>query len=527
MKNSKIFYLLITLLVVSCNTAEDVEVIYDNEIIEQEESSTEQSTQVVEEKQTEVLVTTETLELDRKYRDDSNFILPTFNGNCPHSRQSIIDLFDYWNKEFAINLTYNISGYPATGTAAKNQLPDCLDMVIGSNKDQNLKLEKNIHIELVIGRELNLDIYQEDEYQIQQTTEIQIPTTYLTSLALHPTNSELDLISNRFGEIFNFNSKELIYSVDDVGAIDYGGFLAIRFTNDGNYLISMHNTNTEYVINLYEIDQASSEISFIKTLKSYSLPEYTKCNDFTLLLAVYEICNEIGTPTVYVGAMGGGIEIGDNNIIYASIGNAVAPSSIYSSLYTSRNADLPWGSILKFEFDSDDLELEGIGYHETSNLDEVWVIGMRNPYRISLSNNNLWIADVGSNIQDEINFVSTESNNLDLGFPYIEGNLSHGPFTDDLKFPNKNYKKAILAERIGGLIGGHPVNYGGYKMYTYGVMNGDLFGIKLLDNGMVKTKIIYDDKTFESENALLSIERSRNGIYLLTLNGTVVKIDNS
>ena len=80
MKNSKIFYLLITLLVVSCNTAEDVEVIYDNEIIEQEESSTEQSTQVVKEKLTEVLVTTETLELDRKYRDDSNFILPTFNG---------------------------------------------------------------------------------------------------------------------------------------------------------------------------------------------------------------------------------------------------------------------------------------------------------------------------------------------------------------------------------------------------------------------------------------------------------------
>ena len=132
---------------------------------------------------------------------------------------------------------------------------------------------------------------------------------------MHPTNSELDLISNRFGEIFNFNSKELIYSVDDVGAIDYGGFLAIRFTNDGNYLISMHNTNTEYVINLYKIDQASSEISFIKTLKSYSLPEYTKCNDFTLLLAVYEICNEIGAPTIYVGAMGGGIEIGDNNII--------------------------------------------------------------------------------------------------------------------------------------------------------------------------------------------------------------------
>ena len=467
------------------------------------------------------------IELDAKYRTDGSFVLPTFNGNCPHSRQSIIDLFNYWNKEFEINLTYNISGYPVKGTGAKNPLPDCLDMVIGSNKDQNLNLEKNVHIELVIGRELNLDIYEEDQYQIKQTNEIQMPTTYLTSLALHPTNAELDLVSNRFGEIYNLNSKKLIYTVDDVGAIDYGGFLAIRFTKDGNYLISMHNTNSEYLISLYQINQTSSEISFIKSLKSYTLPDYTKCNDFTLLLAVYDICNEIGEPTVYVGAMGGGIEIEGDNIIYTSIGNAVAPSSIFSSLYTSRNPDLPWGSILKFQLDTNNLELKGIGYHESSNLDEVWVIGMRNPYRISLSNNNLWIADVGSTIQDEINLISTESSNLDLGFPHIEGNLNHGPFTDDFLFPRKNYKKAILAERIGGLIGGHSITYGGYKMYTYGVMNGELFGIKIVPNGIVKTKIIYDSTAFASENAILSIEKARNGIYLLTLDGTIIEINNS
>ena len=467
------------------------------------------------------------IKLDATYRTDGSFVLPTFNGNCPHSRQSIIDLFNYWNKEFEINLTYNISGYPVKGTGAKNLLPDCLDMVIGSNKDQNLNLEKNVHIELVIGRELNLDIYEEDQYQIEQTNEIQIPTTYLTSLALHPTNAELDLVSNRFGEIFNLNSKKLIYTVEDVGAIDYGGFLAIRYTKDGNYLISMHNTNTEYLISLYQINQTSSEISFVKSLKSYSLPEYTKCNDFTLLLAVYDICNEIGESTVYVGAMGGGIEIGEDNIIYTSIGNAVAPSSIFSSLYTSRNPALPWGSILKFQLDLDNLELKGIGYHENSNLDEVWAIGMRNPYRISLSNNNLWIADVGSTIQDEINLISIESNNLDLGFPYIEGNLRHGPFTDAFKFLEKNYKKAILAERIGGLIGGHPITYGGYKMYTYGVMNGELFGIKVVPDGIVKTKIIYDSTAFASENAILSIEKARNGIYLLTLDGTIIEINNS
>jgi len=529
MKNNLSIYLLIFLFVISCSAdnlpeGEDIGTISSIEI------SSSKTTQTILKNVNDFdsnTINDNLIELDAKYRTDGSFVLPTFNGNCPHSRQSIIDLFNYWNKEFEINLTYNIGGYPVIGTAAKNLLPNCLDMVIGSNKDQNLNLEKNVHIELVIGRELNLDIYEEDQYQIDQTNEIQISTTYLTSLALHPTNSELDLVSNRFGEIFNLNSQKLIYKVDDVGAIDYGGFLAIRYTKDGNYLISMHNSNTEYLISLYQINQTSSEINFIKSLKSYPLPEYSKCNDFTLLVAVYDICKETGESTVYVGAMGVGIEIGEDDIIYASIGNAVAPSSIYSSLYTSRNADLPWGSILKFQFDTNNLELKGIGYHESSNLDEVWVIGMRNPYRISLSNNNLWIADVGSTIQDEINLISTESSNLDLGFPHIEGNLNHGPFTDDFLYPRKNYKKAILAERIGGLIGGHSITYGGYKMYTYGIMNGELFGIRVVPNGIVKTKIIYDSKAFASENALLSIEKARDGIYLLTLDGTIIEINNS
>ena len=78
--------------------------------------------------------------------------------------------------------------------------------------------------------------------------------------------------------------------------------------------------------------------------------------------------------------------------------------SLSTEIDRKQKENFNWCMILKFEFDSDDLELEGIGYHETSNLDEVWVIGMRNPYRISLSNNNLWIADVGSNIQDEIKY---------------------------------------------------------------------------------------------------------------------------
>ena len=58
-------------------------------------------------------------------------------------------------------------------------------------------------------------------------------------------------------------------------------------------------------------------------------------------------------------------------------------------------------------------------------------------------------------------------------------------------------------------------------------MNGELFGIKVVPNGIVKTKIIYDSTAFASENAILSIEKARNGIYLLTLDGTIIEINNS
>ena len=34
--------------------------------------------------------------LDEQYRKNDKFILPTFNGNCPHQLDEIIELFDYW-----------------------------------------------------------------------------------------------------------------------------------------------------------------------------------------------------------------------------------------------------------------------------------------------------------------------------------------------------------------------------------------------------------------------------------------------
>ena len=157
MRNFKISYFLITLLAISCNTTEDIEINYDNAIVEQEESNTEQSAPVNKENQTEISTAVEIPVLDKQYRKDLNFILPTFNGNCPHKLDEIIELFEYWKSEFGLNISYDVIGEPTFGTGSSLQLEDCINKIIGSNQGQNIVLTGNEHIEIIVGRKFDKD----------------------------------------------------------------------------------------------------------------------------------------------------------------------------------------------------------------------------------------------------------------------------------------------------------------------------------------------------------------------------------
>jgi len=77
------------------------------------------------------------------------------------------------------------------------------------------------------------------------------------------------------------------------------------------------------------------------------------------------------------------------------------------------------------------------------------------------------------------------------------------------------------------LIGGHFLKISGKNLYVFGTLDGRLFGLEIVSSGILKYKINIENLDFEDGNFLLSIEKSRNGIYLLTSNGTVARIDNS
>ncbi len=59
--------------------------------------------------------------------------------------------------------------------------------------------------------------------------------------------------------------------------------------------------------------------------------------------------------------------------------------------------------------------------------DEVWVYGVRNPWRFSVDagTGDLWIGDVGQDCWEEVNLVPSGTSGVNLGWPGLEGNHAY------------------------------------------------------------------------------------------------------
>ncbi|MEO0787681.1 MAG: PQQ-dependent sugar dehydrogenase [Bacteroidota bacterium] len=82
----------------------------------------------------------------------------------------------------------------------------------------------------------------------------------------------------------------------------------------------------------------------------------------------------------------------------------------------------------------------------TDTLDEIWAMGVRNPWRVSFDkvNNEFWIADVGQNEHEEINRVDATIGGLDYGWDCQEGfDTYNGPRSADCD-PGDVYQSPIV-----------------------------------------------------------------------------------
>jgi glucose/arabinose dehydrogenase len=158
-------------------------------------------------------------------------------------------------------------------------------------------------------------------------------------------------------------------------------------------------------------------------------------------------------------------------------------------------------------------------------LDEYWVMGLRNPFRISFDaqKGSLWAGDVGSTVWEEVNKVIKGSNYL---YPYIEG-----PKTSDFilpdniegtpRHPTYTYKHSAFDRAV---IGG--VVYRGNNLpelkgtYLFGDnFSGKIFGISTEEEQVEQASIVAQALQY-AQRGISSITYSPEGEIFVTLLGS-------
>lgn len=127
----------------------------------------------------------------------------------------------------------------------------------------------------------------------------------------------------------------------------------------------------------------------------------------------------------------------------------------------AQNAETLLGSLLRIDVDtasgytipSDNPFLDGQG------RDEIWAVGLRNPWRIWFDQGLLYVADVGQSSREEINVVDQRRPLVNYGWPRFEGSVCN-PDDDDpscvaagLEFPDVEYAHdGTVCSVTGGIV---------------------------------------------------------------------------
>src|SRR5690606_7773670 len=154
---------------------------------------------------------------------------------------------------------------------------------------------------------------------------------------------------------------------------------------------------------------------------------------------------------------------------------------------------------------------------------EIWAYGLRNPWRFSfdLTENNLWIADVGQGNWEEINRASISEAGLNYGWRCYEGNQPYNtedcPPQSELTFPIAEYNHSNGCSISGGYV---------YRGSEYADIEG-LYFFADYCSGLIGTVDsagnLIDHGDF-SGNLVPFVEDVDKNLYIINIGGDIYKI---
>lgn len=173
---------------------------------------------------------------------------------------------------------------------------------------------------------------------------------------------------------------------------------------------------------------------------------------------------------------GGKIIFGADGYLYVSIGDGGSGNDPF---LLSQNGNSFFGKMLRLNVNNFStppyysIPPDNPYVSNPAVLDEIWVLGLRNPWRWSFDRqtNDMWIGDVGQGAREEINFRANGSTGgINYGWRCYEGNNTN--LTGGCG-PSSNYVFPIFDYPHNGSTGGFSVTGGNvYRGPTYPLLTG-------------------------------------------------------
>lgn len=124
---------------------------------------------------------------------------------------------------------------------------------------------------------------------------------------------------------------------------------------------------------------------------------------------------------------GGSIAFGPDDYLYIGTGDGGSGGDPGDRAQNGNNL---LGKMLRIDIDNGlpyTIPADNPFISNSSVLNEIWAIGLRNPWKFSFDKNtgDLWIGDVGQEVNEEISFAANDDGGLNFGWRCYEGNSTY------------------------------------------------------------------------------------------------------
>lgn len=260
-------------------------------------------------------------------------------------------------------------------------------------------------------------------------------------------NSPVDITSAGDDRLFITERDGTIRILNADGTIEAGDFLDIEnivtacggSCEIGLLGLAFHPNfvdNGYFFVNYTAIGGGNTHVSRFSV--STNNPNVADASTEVLLLNI---------PQPYGNHNGGGIKFGPDGYLYIGMGDGGSGGDPQAF---SQNRQSFLGKMLRIDVDGGSpygIPADNPFMNDDETLDEIWSIGMRNPWRFSFDREtgDMWVGDVGQNAWEEVDFEPAGSpGGLNYGWRCREGqsnfNTSNCPPTSELTDPIHVYQ---------------------------------------------------------------------------------------